>query len=262
MQKVSSLLQKLGCTKNEAETFLQLFGEPQGMSVLQLGKKLNLPRPTVYGYLNTLVATGLVKRALSSKGGRFYAESAERVASIFTEKADEFEFARISIERELRNATNKNHSYDPKLFVFDQSNAAELVLRDIIRSRVSETCWFWPIKDMLVKIPAEVHERFHRDRVARGMKLRVLWPQTQRMRLRDHRNHPELLGSWGPEALREIRILPAHVPMLLGYGIYGSRVGFIGTKREHLGFVVDSPDLSGTLKSQFDYWWSISMPLK
>ena len=231
------------------------------MSVLQLGKGLNLPRPTVYGYLNTLVAAGLVKRALSSKGGRFYAESAERVAGIFAEKADEFELARVNIEQELRNST-KNHNHDPKLFVFDQANAAELVLRDIIQSRELETCWFWPIKDMLVKIPAEVHERFHRTRVARGIKLRVLWPKKQSMRLREHRNHPELLGTWGPDALREIRVLPAHIPMLLGYGIYGNRVGFIGTDREHLGFVVDSPDLSSTLKSQFDYWWSISVPLK
>ncbi|MEK7068897.1 MAG: hypothetical protein AAB947_00780 [Patescibacteria group bacterium] len=110
---------------------------------------------------------------------------------------------------------------------------------------------------MLQAIPATPFEQFHRDRIACGMFLRTLWPHDQKVALK---KYPQLLGNTG--TLREIRILPAHLPVSLAYMIYGNRVAFIGTKQDPFSFVVESPDISMTIKSQFDYWWSVSKPLR
>lgn len=253
-----TLLAKLGCGTAEAETFLTLFAHPEGLSVVELQKKRGLPRPTLYGHLAELMGRNLVKRGISGRGARFWAENAAGVASAFAEKADELELARVAIARTLP-AVSESSRRNPKLFTFDGTRAAEAALRDIVRSREKQVYSYWPVKDMLKTIPPKAFEQFHRDRIARGMYLRTLWPHGQKV---DPKKYPQLVGNIGAKSLREIRVLPSGVPVLVGYLIYGNRVAFIGTKRDPFSFVVESPDITATLKSQFDYWWSVSTPVK
>jgi len=247
---------KLGCSLAEAETFLALYAHPEGLSVVELQRKRGLPRPTLYGHLTELMTRHLVKRGSSAHGARYWAESAAGVANVFAEKADEFEIARVEIARSLPIVSMPSHR-NPKLFTFDGVHAAEAALRDIIQSRETHLYSYWPVKEMLKTIPPKAFEQFHRDRIARGMHLRTLWPHEQKV---DPKKYPQLVA--GPESLREIRVLPAGVPVLVGYHIYGNRVVFIGTKKDPFSFVVESPDISKTLKSQFDHWWSVSTPVK
>lgn len=258
MDSLSSLLGKIGCSPAEATTFVALHGCEGGASAIQLGKLLGLPRATIYGHLDTLISLGLAKRAAVGNGSIFLPEPPQRIAALFSEKADELEMARLAIERALTlQHTAPNHT--PRLFVYDQGNAAELVFRDVLRSQEKQSSWFWPPKEMVKSIPSETLRHFHSERVARGMRLRVLWPRDQQVNLRAH---PELLGDKGNKALRDVRILPSHMPALLGYGIFGSQVGFIGTRRERFGFVVESPDLSATLQAQFDFLWKLAKPIR
>ncbi|MEK7509586.1 MAG: helix-turn-helix domain-containing protein [Patescibacteria group bacterium] len=258
MKHTISLLEQLGCSIHEARTFLALCEAREGASVVQLARKMNIPRPSVYGYLSGLIAKGLVKKSRGNEGARFHAESPEYVGSLFAEKAHEMNTARPHIIHELSNLTDM-HVHEPKFFFYDGADAADRVFRDVVRSGEKNIFWFVPIRDTLKVISFEVMQRFHRERIARNMKIQVLWPLNQKVRIRDY---PQLLDEDPRKSLREVRILPAHMDMWLGYGIYGTRVAFNASQRENYGFIVDSVDLSRTLKKQFDYWWRISKPLE
>ena len=106
---------------------------------------------------------------------------------------------------------------------------------------------------MLKYIPSDVYENFHQERIHRNMKFNVLWPENQKVNL----SEVKILGSKN-KSLREIRILSGKLDSLLGYGIYGNKVAFISSKKENYGFIIDSKELSRTLKLQFDYWWKLS----
>ena len=254
MEALIPLLQKLGCDEREAHVFATLVSEPEGLSVVQLSRKLNLPRPSIYGYIETLTAMGLVKRGRVGESARFYAESAEYVSDLFVEKASELDIARVQIETALTKAKYAG-GYEPKFFFFNRPNATDLIFRDVLRSREKLIRWFVPIRDTLQVTAPRVLEHFHTERVKRGIKLRVLWPQKQKV---NPDKYSQLLPADPVKSLREIRILPANIEMWLGYGIYGTRIAFSSSKRDNYGFIVDSVDLSNTLKSQFDFFWSIS----
>jgi len=256
--KIIDLLEKIDCTDFEAKTFLALLGEPEGTSVLSLSKKLNLPRPTIYGHLESLIEKGLVKKGIGEFGAVFFPEDQENILSIYNEKIEEIKRAKENFSEALKSKKFEA-TYQPKFVHYSTKDAAKSILRDVLRSREKETYWFWPLGEMLKIIPEEVLNNFNQERIKRDMRINVLWPSKRKIKTEEH----PLLGPWDEkESLRKIRILPEKIDQTLGYAIYGNKVAFISSHRENYGSIIDSRELAQTLKAQFDYFWKISKPLK
>ncbi|MEK7068877.1 MAG: helix-turn-helix domain-containing protein [Patescibacteria group bacterium] len=257
MQDTLDLLRHLGCSDAEARVFVATVALPHGASVIEISRSLNLPRTTIYDHINALIGTGLMKKGRGDEGALFYAESPEHIEQLFDERVRRLLVSKKLVRTALHRPDTAPSAYRPKLFFYDQKNATELILRDILRSREKQMYWFWPMSDMVKTIPTDVFSDFHHERAKRGIRLNVLWPKNKVV---DPGKYPELMIA-NTQSLRETRILPGTVNTLLGYGIYGNKVGFISTKNEAYGFILDSKELAQTLKSQFDYWWKLSRPL-
>ncbi|MFZ2834644.1 MAG: helix-turn-helix domain-containing protein [Candidatus Moraniibacteriota bacterium] len=255
---IIKILEKINCTDFEARTFLALLEESKGASVLGLSKKLNLPRPTIYGHIESLIEKGLAKKGVGETGAVFYAEDKENILSIYNEKIEEMKKARENFSEAFKNK-DYGATYQPKLIHYSTKDAAKSILRDILRSREKETYWFWPLKEMLKVIPEEVLQNFNEERVRRKIWTNILWPPKRKI---DIKKYP-LLGPWNEkESLRRIKILPENIDQTLGYAIYGDKVAFISSDRENYGMIIDSRELAQTLKAQFDYFWKISRLIK
>lgn len=255
---IIKILEKIDCTDFEARTFLALLEEPRGASVLGLSKKLNLPRPTIYGHIESLIEKGLVQKGVGEYGAVFYAEKEENILSIYSEKIEEMKKARESFSKALKDKKFEA-TYQPKFIHYSTREAAKSILRDILRSRKESTYWFWPLAEMLKIIPEEVLENFNKKRLERNIKVNILWPPKRKI---DVREYP-LLGPWNEKkSLRRVRLLPENIDQTLGYVIYGNKVAFISSHRENYGMIIDSQELTQTLKAQFDYFWKISKPLR
>lgn len=251
---LKSVFRQLGISEMEVETLVLLLSEPAGMSVLKMSRKMGLPRTTLYGHLESLIGKGLVKKGIVEGGSLFYAEEIGIISDIFSEKKKSVDEARKEFEK-IVTSEFVAPSYNPKFSVYDRPGAAEAIFHDILRSRVKRACWFWPVGEMIQVVPGEVFAAFQVERVRRGIGLDVLWPEKRGVNLKEH---PYLT----PEhiSLRDIRILPKEIDQMMGYGIYGNKVAFISSKREHFGFVIDSKEMSETFQSQFDYFWKVSKP--
>ncbi|HAT73927.1 MAG: Transcriptional regulator, TrmB [Candidatus Moranbacteria bacterium GW2011_GWF2_36_839] len=255
---IIKLLEKINCTDFEARTFLALLEESKGVSVLSLSKKLNLPRPTIYGHIESLIEKGLAKKGVGETGAVFYAEDRENILSIYSEKIEEMKKARESFSEALNNKKFEA-TYQPKFIHYSTKDAAKSILRDVLRSRENQTYWFWPIREMVKIIPELVLQNFNEERVRRNIWINVLWPSKRKI---DTKKYP-LLGPWDEEkSLRRIKILPENIDQTLGYAIYGDKVAFISSDRENYGMIIDSRELAQTLKAQFDYFWKISKVMK
>lgn len=248
-------LKHLGLSKEESQTFEALLAYRNGISVMSLAKKLNKPRATLYDHLRVLVNAGVAKKGRTEKGSVFYPESQEMIRGAFAERSQSTARAGAIFATQIKELSQVE-TYDPRLTVVDNKNAAKIIFGDVLRSGVKECSWFWPARALLqTSVPNEVFMYWHAERIRKKMRAKILWPFNQKAKLtKDH----VLAPGKDKESLREIRIMPAQVDATMGYGIYGNKVGFISSARENYGFIVDSREFSQTLKSQFDFFWSVS----
>lgn len=256
---IHSLLKHLDLSKDESHTFETLLSYPNGVTVVQLAKKLNKPRTTLYDHLAILTEKGLARKGKKGSGAVFYPEDIQTLQNIFEEEAHTIMRAGAMF-KDYAASLPDTTTYSPRFTVVDNSNAADIIFRDALRSRVEESYWFWPAKTLFHSaVPDHVFTYWHDERIRRKMHIKVLWPYKQKLPL----NGNSIIGSRDTkESLRQIRILPAPIDATLGYGIYGNKVGFLSSTRENYGFIVDSKELSQTLKSQFDFLWNISKEQK
>jgi len=252
------ILKYIDCSEKEAETYLLLLRENQGISALNLSRKLGQPRATVYGYLSSLIKKGLVKKGLTEDGALFYAESIDAVMSIYDEKLKKIHKAKQKLKNIAKSDEMIDATYSPKFVLYDNPNAAQIIFRDILRSNEKQIYWFWPAKDMIKTVPKQAFENFHSERKKRNIWLYVLWPSSKKV---DLTKNPFLGPKDKNESLRIIKILEGKIDQTMGYGIYGTKVAFISSKKENYGFIIDSRELSQTFKSQFDYFWKKSKAL-
>jgi len=255
---IQSILKQINLTDFEATTFTALLAETKGSSVLNLSKKLNLPRATIYGHLDSLIQKGLVKKTLGDQGALFFAEDLETILNIYNEKIEQIKKAKKNLAQIIK--TQKfPASHQPKFIFYDKPDSSRAILRDMIRAGDKEAYWFWPIKEMIKAVTPENLEWFNKERVKKNMIINVLWPPKRKVEIK---KHPFLLPADPKKSLRRVRIMPANIDQTLGYGIYGTKVAFISSTRENYGFIIDSQELAQTLKSQFDYFWKISKEYK
>lgn len=249
---IKQALKYINCNENEINTFISVLNQENGITVVQLSRKLNVPRPTIYGHLSSLIEKGLVKKALIENGSKFFAEDLETVTKIFDEKTEKINQAKKSLKESFEK--QNTIGYQPKFVIFDMPNSAEAVLKDILRLK-SDVFFFWPVEEMLKTINPNVIDSFNKTRLVKNIKLYVLWPENKKVDIEKNK----FMGSPDTKkSLREIRILPKNIDFTMGYGIYGNKVAFISSYRENYGYVIDSKELSKTMKNHFDYLWKIS----
>jgi len=251
---IKKILKYIDCTDYEIKTFVALLDEEGGSGVLKLSKKLNAPRATIYGHLDSLIEKGLVKKGLTENGNVFYAEDLEVILGLYDEKINEINQAKVDFKK-LIASRRVQPSHSPKFTLYETPQAAELIFRNILRSREHQTYWFWPLKEMVKTIPSEALINFHQERIRRGIWLNIICPEKFMIKMSDY---PQLAPFGEKTALRRIKVLKGNIDQFTGYGIYGTKVAFISSRRENYGFVIDSKELSQTLKSQFNYLWEIA----
>jgi sugar-specific transcriptional regulator TrmB len=251
---IRELLALLNCSEGEKSVFLALLGAPRGLSVVGLHKKLTLPRPTLYGYVEGLLGKGLVRKGLHKEGAIFYAEDEPHIKLLFEEKILDLEKAKQSVKNAFSGEVIKD-IFTPRFTVYEGNDTYAKIFRDMLISDEHELYWIWPLSEMLKHIPEKALSDFHTERVLRGIWLSVLWPKPKKISLEQH---PLLFPVQETSSLRRIKILPAGLDQTLGYGVYGSKVAFLSSERENYAFVIESKELSDAYKSHFQFLWKLS----
>jgi sugar-specific transcriptional regulator TrmB len=252
--RFDQLFKKLNCSTQESKIFYHLLADPEGMSVVTISRKANLPRSTIYGLLEKLITKGLIKKGLTAEGSRFFTESKANILLLFDNKISELKKEKSNLNNLLKSFP-KDLYYKPKFTIYEDKDAYVSAFRDILRTNPSQTYWFWPLSTMLKRIPSEIFEDFHQERIKRSIWLHALWPNEK---TEEMKKHPLLFSSDEQTLLRKIKILPKNIQMETGYGIYGTKVAFFSTTKENYIIIIDSKELSSTIKSQFDYLWNVS----
>ena len=226
----------------------------------KLAKRLNMPRSSLYGFLDDLNKKGLVLQTEKYGIKIWQASSPEKIQEILNDQINQIEKAKNSFGNILPDlkASQKTDFITPKFTYYEGVESVKQMLKDVLLYRDLETDCVWPIKDMAEVFSKEFLEQYGtKERIRRNISNRVLVPQNKMI---DIKTNP-FFGSQ-PELKREVRIAPKDVDYSMGYWAYGDKVQFISSKKESFGFIVESKELRQLLKTQFDLIWQISKPVK
>jgi len=226
----------------------------------KLAKRLNMPRATLYGFLDDLNQKGLVLKSEKLAVKIWQAAPPEKVKEILNEQVNQIEKAKKSFANILPDLQAKQSTdfITPKFTFFEGQDGLRQIIKDVLLYRDLKTFGFWPIRDMVEVIGKEFLEQYGtKERIFRNIHVKLLVPQNKMI---DIKKNP-FFGTQ-PEFKRELRIAPQDVDYSMGYWVYGNKIAYISSKKESFGFIVESKELSQLMQTQFNLIWSISKPVK
>lgn len=258
MRDIFELLGELGFEKGEVQAYTTLL-QSGPLAVATLGKRLGVPRTTVYTMLERLRGRGLVRESTRKGLKIFLAEPPDSLNHIFSQRLMALEKAQSEFSKILPDLRAKrvHAATAPRLTVMDGTEGLQSLLRDMLLYSDIQTCSVWPIKKMMEVLSPEFFHLHNKIRIQRNIYTRAVWPKNESVSIRKH----PFMG-WGKEFKREVRIAPESMNYFLGYWIYANKVAFLSSAREGYGFIIQSEELAQTLTAQFELLWQASAPLE
>lgn len=107
------------------------------------------------------------------------------------------------------------------------------------------------MEDLLNTVGKEFMDEVVKQRVGRGMRLRVVRSQTKETQ--------EGLWPSGEAELRDVRFAPTQFVFSLTTYIVANTVLFISTQQEGFAMMIESRELSATQRNLFEVLWGASV---
>lgn len=255
---LESIFKKLNVGNAEGEVYAVL-AEDGPFTAGNLARKMHIPRSSLYGYLETLRAKGLVRQSNKYDKKIWQAEPVETIGKLIQDDIDRL--SRVKEEfTSLLPSLKEKQSIDflaPTVTSFEGREGMKQMFRDILLYSNIQTVAFWSMKDTLQFLGQDFMEELSAERIRNKISLRAIWPEgkaedASRM----------LFLSPSEESLRDIRIAPRSLTTAIGYWVYENKTLFISSKKESFGFIVESKELADMLRGQFEIFWMMSKPIK
>jgi DNA-binding transcriptional ArsR family regulator len=256
-QGLSDVLQLLQLRPDEVRIYCAIVeGGPQ--TARALSRSLGLVRTSLYGTLQRLQALGLLTASRQRGVSLFAAQDPDAIGLLLEERRVALERgqqAYASLLPQLR-AQRASQLLRPTFHLIEGEEGMRAILKDMLLYRDLRTEAFWPIRQMLDVLSPAFFRYLNQLRVENHLYTRAIWPQSQAV---DIVRYP-YLGT-GEAFQREIRLAPEGVDCTMGYWIYGQKVVFLSSRKEAFGFTVESAELVGMMRAQFEVLWQQSKPL-
>lgn len=251
---LDSLFGRLGLGAYEAQVYLELL-QAGALAAGALAKRLKIPRSSLYGFLANLCDLGLVKQSERHGVKLWQAEAPEKISAVLDARINHWETTKEQFGRLLPQLKSRaaRDFVAPKFSFFEGAHGVRQILEDVLLHRDISTECFWPAKEMMDMLGFDYMEQHNLRRIRQGIFIRSIWMPGKMVDVSKHK----FLGV-GKPFKREIRIAPAGVDCAMGYWAYHNKVGFISSRRESFGFIVESLELRQLLRTQFDVLWAMS----
>ncbi|MBT5338141.1 hypothetical protein HN858_03015 [Candidatus Falkowbacteria bacterium] len=227
------------------------------LSASQLANKAKFSRTAVYDLLKKLIETGLINETRHLGVKMFAVEPPEKVELLLQEKKEQLELAQSNLTEFKKSYQEKGKQKKPSLLMFEGQREMQQMIKDVLLYRDISVQIYWPDKEVIEMFEIEFMEKYHKERIARNIKVEVLRPESE---IKDAQQYEFL--NVGENYLREVKIAPKEMDFKFGYAVYKDTVRFISLTKDHFGFLVESHELAELMKAQFKVIWNQSKSIK
>ncbi len=254
---INNILTTLKLTDEEIKTYWLLV-ETGESTAGNLAKKIGIPRPSLYGFLKRIQDKGMITQSMKCGVKTFIAEPPEKIGLLLQQQIEQLQNQQKLYQQLLPELKKHRPSkfLTPKFQLFEGVEGVQNALKDMLLYRDIETYALWPIKTMIDILTPDFVRYLNKIRLINNLWTWAIWPSKQAV---DIKQHPYL--GIGKEFKREIRIAPKEIELSMGYWIYGNKVVFISSRKESVGFVIESAELVEMLLTQFQVIWKKSKPV-
>ena len=254
---ISDILETLGFKEEEVKTYLSLMdaGPSTGGD---LAKAMGMPRPTIYGYLERLIAGGLVTQSLRRGVKIFIPEPGERIRQLYKRKIEDLrskEKALDSVIPELEKRAGMSFMR-PRIQFFEGREGMETALQDFLLHKDIFIHSFWSIKAAIEATSEDFFWYINKERLKKNIYIEAIWPRNQVIEIK---RYPAL--GVGEKFKREIRVAPEGVDSSMGYWAYANKVLFCTSSAESFSYIIESPELYEMIVNQHRVIWDVSEPV-
>lgn len=254
---LDKIFYKIGLGEKEVAIYFTLL-EEGASTATNLSKKVQIPRSTLYAFLEVLLERGLVIQSLYDGTKLWFAQSPEVLVKLIDSELNEWSNIKTGFLNILPDLLEKRaiDISDPKFQYFQGIEGVKSILKDMLLYRDINTEAFWPISSMVDILGVSFFEALNVQRIQQNIYTKAIWPKNRIVDIEKNK----FLGV-GKEFRREIRIAPSEIDCTMGYWAYYNKVAFVSSRKECFGFIVESSELRTLLSTQFSMLWSISKPL-
>lgn len=234
-------LEAYGLDSKEANVYLAGL-ELGATSVLELARRTQLPRTTLYPILERLTARGVFREGKEKSTTVYLAEPPAQLVEKMHEREARLEESLPALEM-LQETTHGG----PGVTFYEGTEGFKRLWKQILNSGIKEYRLLTSgvgLRDY-VKEPYLIH-RVVEERKKHGIRSLQL--------IRDSRAAREIIAK-DAEELRESRILPSQIDLPATVIIFADQVAFITTRKENTMIILASGDVAATYKTLFDLVW-------
>lgn len=247
----SQNLVRLGLSPNEAKVYQACLTRGE-LTIHELTHMTGISRTTIYGVAEYLQKKGLISFVMKQSHRIYCAESPEKLKRYFDQKQRDIEQKNKYLDEilpDLKMVFSKAGS-KPVISFYQGREEVRNIFEDVITSGAKEVLFVCEIGLLEEALGPEFLKDYIPRRVAAGIRTRGLYAS-------DHFPDEELYKSTDAN-LRTVRLGPPNLKSAVYTGIYQNKVYFISSVHEAYGVVIESKDLSESMKTWFEALWNIS----
>jgi len=242
-------LKHIGLSDNEAKVYLAML-ELGPSPVIEIARKAEINRPTVYVQIELLKKKGLVSTQTRGKKHLFIAESPERLEFYLDSELKDIEQKKDELNKILPDLKKLFASLGSRPQVrFFEGKEGLLAMRDMfLKSGEKELLGITSLDDLFKVFPRQV-ERYTPERVKRGIRSRLIYSYSK----------GPVFKEKDEEMLREARFIPVdRMPFSGDITIYGNSVAITAFTGKISGIVIEHPEIAESFKHFFEFMWGLA----
>lgn len=237
-------LEKQGLDPKKAKVYLAVL-ELGRATTIEISQKTKIKRTTVYDIVLDLLRMGYVAEARKGKRRLFIAEDPEVLLNKNEQRLLEFKDI-IPILTEIRSQSVPK----PTIKFYDGVLGVRTIMEELLNIEKKEQLFWSSISDLIDFFGNRYMESWVKRRIKRGILSKVL--------LTKKRNVPDIYMQSNNKFLREIRWLPKSYLFNGVVCIFDNKVGYISSKEESFGFIIESNEFSQVMRLIFESSWAIT----
>lgn len=213
-----------------------------------LAKSINMPRATVYLYLEELLSLGLIATTGSYKKRKFIAEDPKRIIELVENKSNKFMELIPEAEKIAKEVTANLFMRKfaiPEVKYFIGREKARKVIEENLNAKSKEILGIMAIYDIYETLGEDFLKKYTEQRIKKGIKVKNVWPKGK---------IPALLSKH-KEQLRDVRFSAEQENFTTSFLTYDDMVILITSKEEMLTIQIKSQSLAQAIRTLFKFLW-------
>ncbi|MDR2366626.1 MAG: hypothetical protein LBF58_00720 [Deltaproteobacteria bacterium] len=238
-------LEIFGLNRNLALIYVAIL-QSKGMSPPELEKATGINRTNIYPLAQHLVDNKLVSLDFVGGKRRYTARDPAALKELTTKRLEAIEKYMPELKALYGSANGK-----PKISYYEGTTAARTIYEELNNIVGDCYCYFGTLAAQLALESRDATGKYLKKRLRRGIGSRTILtkPGPGAPRFKDDKKN-----------LKQVRYFPGQMPDdMPNIYIYDNSMAVLATAPENYAVVIDSPELSRTIKALFEFVWNISL---